>query len=45
MHQVDQAVRVGLDLHVAQEGHVDHPLELLVPEGRKGGKKTFKLIN
>lgn len=43
MHQVDQVVRVGLDLHVAQEGHVDHPLELLVPEGRKGGKKNIQV--
>lgn len=31
MHLVDRVVHVGLDLHVVREGHVDHPLELLVP--------------
>lgn len=44
MHRVDRVVRVGLDLHVVQEGRVDHPLELLVPEKKKL-HKTFKLIN
>lgn len=42
VHQVDRGVHVGLDLHVVQEGRVDHPLELLVPEGRKEGEKKKK---
>lgn len=35
--QVDQVVHVDLDLHVVLEGHVDHPLELLVPDKKEIG--------
>lgn len=46
VHRVDREVHVGLDLHVVQEGHVDHPLELLVPvEKTSPQKKKFQLIN